>query len=175
MKQQATFRKTNTSDLILPLALGCLLLINPFFVDVQVSRPKLLIIELGTFSLLLIFLLRVIISGKLNLNPININIPIIIYIAYISVLYIVSGNKSVAENEFKRMLLCSAIFFIAANSITSGTENILQRGFILTGFVIGSCASAIYGLMQHWGQFWIFIVPKFDRVYSTYGNPIFFA
>ena len=93
------------------------------------------------------------------------------YVLYIFLSYALAKNRPVAVNEFKRMLLCAGIFFISANIIRTDRE----RLFVLSSWIIGSAVAVIYGVMQRYGRVWIFEVPSMDHVFSTFGNPIFFA
>jgi tetratricopeptide (TPR) repeat protein len=165
----------NLEKFVLPALLGALLLVDPVFIDIQIARPKLLLLELGTFVLVLVYLMNAVIRERIKWNGNGMNVPVLVYAAYIGIHFLFSPNKAVASSEFKRMLLCSAIFFVAANSSEPEQSGSAQRWLILAGFITGSAAAAVYGLMQHWGHFLIFVVPQMDRVFSTFGNPIFFA
>ncbi len=155
----------------LSLLLGILLLLNPLFPDVQISRPKLLVLELGTFILLLFFVLRWLFSENIKFKRTNFNFPVIAYFLYLIITYIFSQTKYVALSELKRMLLCVVIYFISANSGELMT--------IFSGFILGSTLATLYGIFQHWGNISIFNlvinVPKLERIFSTFGNPIFFS
>ena len=151
--------------------LSILLIINPFFPDVQIIRPKLLVLELGIFIIVLSYLIQIILSGSIKYRKTNLNIPVLIYVVYIFLIYLVTENKPVAVNELKRMLLCSSIYFVTTNIIQTDKN----RHFILISWVIGSTWAVIYGLLQRNGGIWILQVPQMSRVYSTFGNPIFFA
>ena len=168
------------SDYIPAVVLALTLVLAPILPDVQITRPKLMVIELGIFTAILVFIIKILNSGtiRIRLNPLN--VPILMYIIYIFTCYMFSDNKSVAFNEFKRMLLCSSIFFLSAN-IISPDESLCrkQRNLVLAGLLIGSSIAVIYGIMQHFGniRFFgvVFSVPQMGRCASTFGNPIFFA
>jgi len=155
----------------LSLLLGLLLFLAPLFPDVQIARPKLLVLEIGTFILLLFFVVKSVFSENIKFKKTNFNLPVIAYFSYLTFAYIFSPTKYVALSEFKRMLLCILIYFISANSGGLTT--------VLSGFILGSTLATLYGLLQHWGNFTFFNlvinVPKLDRVFSTFGNPIFFG
>ncbi|MDI6642041.1 MAG: tetratricopeptide repeat protein [Elusimicrobiota bacterium] len=159
----------------LPTLFAILLLLNPLFPDVQITRPKLMIIELGVYLLALVWILKMLYSSEIKIRNTNLNLPILTYIVYIFAAYLLSTNKSVAISEFKRMILCSAIFFLTVNIITEKNS----RNIVICGFIVGSTLATIYGLLQHWGNIvifrWTISVPQVGRVMSTFGNPIFFA
>jgi len=173
VSQKSTGTLTDGSPLlfILCLVLSCLLLIDPLFPDVQITRPKLLVLELGIFILLLLWLVNIILTGRIYIRKTNLNIPVLFYVVYIFTAYFLSNSKPVALSELKRMLLCASIFFVSTNVIVSDKN----RSIILLGWVCGTTLAVIYGIFQRWGQVWIFVVPQIYRVFSTFGNPIFFA
>src|SRR3989339_131160 len=168
--------KLSFSEILLPAILCVTLFLSPLLPDVQVSRPKLLVIELGVFCLAVSWLIKTILSDKLQLFRTPLNIPVIIYVLYVSVIFLFSPNKSVAVDELKRMFLCSLIFFLSVNIFNK--RNLL-RNIVLCGLLAGSGLSMFYGLMQHFGNLQLFGfvigVPQMSRVASTFGNPIFFA
>ncbi|OGS17738.1 MAG: hypothetical protein A3J83_01975 [Elusimicrobia bacterium RIFOXYA2_FULL_40_6] len=165
---------------MLPLILSLTLFLAPIFPDVQITRPKLLTIELGLFALLLAWLLRTIQQQKIEIRKTNLNIPIIAYIVYIFIAYTLSENKSIAFNEFKRMIICSSIYFLACNILGKDYGiNKTLRNTILSSLIAGSSIAMLYGFLQHFGDIHffglVFSVPQMGRVASTFGNPIFFA
>ncbi|MBU2614381.1 MAG: tetratricopeptide repeat protein [Elusimicrobia bacterium] len=167
-------------NFILPLLLSLTLFLDPIFPDIQIIRPKLLVIELGLFCLLFAWLIRTIQQGKIEIRKTNLNFPIIIYILYISIAYLLSENKSVAFNEFKRMLICSSIYFLSCNILGKDCEkNKTLRNTILVSLIAGSSIALLYGFLQHFGDIhlakFVFSVPQMGRAASTFGNPIFFA
>jgi O-antigen ligase len=156
---------------VMPVIMAVVLVLVPFFPDVQITRPKLLVLELSIFGLVLFWLVKAILSENVVIHKTNINLAIAVYAVYIFLAYFFADNKPVALSELKRMLLCTGMYFLAANIITS----VRDRVIVLSGWAVGSTLALIYGILQRFGGVWVFAVPKMGRVISTFGNPIFFA
>ncbi|MFH2070939.1 MAG: tetratricopeptide repeat protein [Elusimicrobiota bacterium] len=168
---KATVTGSGFAGFIIPALLSLLLLLNPLFPDVQITRPKLLLIEVSVFILLLAFVLLVLSGAEFSCYTGALALPVLVYVIFILVYYFLVPNRAVAQSELKRMLLCSVIFFISASALSDNRHRVMVIYF----WIAGSFLSVVYGLFQHWGRVWIFEVPKEGRIYSTYGNPIFFA
>lgn len=154
------------------LLLCALFFVTPFFPDVQVIRPKLFVFEIGLFAVVFCYIIKVLYAGRFEFRKTPLNIPIATYIIYVLLVYLAAGNKFVAASELKRMVLCSGVFFLAANMPKRDSERML----LLSCWAAGSAWAVVYGILQSTGGAWIFQVPKMTgRVYSTFGNPIFFA
>jgi len=94
------------------------------------------------------------------------------YVAAQLAFYAISPDKPVALNELKRCLLSVSGFLVAAHALSSDQK---WRKWALTAFISGGFLAAVYGLLQRSGGIGIISVPRMDRIFSTFGNPIFFA
>ncbi len=144
-------------------------IVVPMIPDIQISRPKLLCIEVICFILVSIILFRSIIENRFIYNKNNFILGYLIFWCYIVLRYIIAPDKPLAFNELKRW----SIALIMLYSVS--TVNVRYYGILLNSFIFGSFISVIYGFLQHTGGFWRVQVPKLDRVMSMFGNPIFFA
>ncbi|MHB9155218.1 MAG: tetratricopeptide repeat protein [Endomicrobiales bacterium] len=157
---------------ILPAGLLSLLFfLVPLFPDVKMARPKLLLVEFGLSFILFAGLFLSALNGRLRLRQSFLTAPLLCYGGLTVLLYFLSPDRLVAASELKRSLLSLAAFFVAAHVLRSGTARYRLAGAWLAGMF---CA-ALYGILQHTGGFGPVSVPRFDRVMSTFGNPIFFS
>ena len=69
-------------NLVLVVLLAVSLVLVPFFPDIQITRPKLLVLELSVFTIILLWLMKMIISEKIILRKTGVNIPVLLYIVY---------------------------------------------------------------------------------------------
>ena len=144
-------------------------LIVPIIPDVQISRPKLLFIEILSYILFSSFVIYSILKNKIIFRKNKFLYFTFLFLVYIIIRYIFSSNKLLAFTELKRFSLSIWLFY-SISLINPKHYNILFNFFIL-----GSSLAVIYGLLQYYGGLWILKVPKYDRVMSMFGNPIFFA
>ncbi|MCX5781948.1 MAG: tetratricopeptide repeat protein [Elusimicrobia bacterium] len=151
---------------------SALLLLVPVFLDIKLTRPKLMLLEFGLYGILFIWLFINLYYGKIKIKKTPIFIPVIIYLSVVSLFYYFSPDKPVALNEFKRALLSFAGYFVAANAINSEK----QRRLVIAGWITGAAIAVLYGILQHFGGIkYMIMVPQMERSMSTFGNPIFFA
>lgn len=149
-----------------------LFLISPFLVDVKITRPKLMILEVGITAIFFLWLfLSVINSEELLLAKNPVFLPVAVYSLAIVFFYLFSPNQPLSYTELRRVLLFGVTFVLASNLLDSGIK---QRFFILC-FIVGTLWASVYGILQRSGGFWRISVPQMDRVFSTFGNPIFFG
>lgn len=141
----------------------------PIIPDIQISRPKLLFVEIMCFILVSVILFRSIIENRFVYNRENFVLSYIIFWFYIVLRYVLQPDKPLAFNELKRWSIALVILYSVS------TVKAMYYDILLTSFIFGSFISVIYGLLQHTGGFWYIQVPKLDRVMSMFGNPIFFA
>ena len=141
----------------------------PLLPDVQISRPKLLGIEIISFLLLTVYIIFLIFENKVLYPKNKVFILMIMFLLYVLLRYFFFSDKVFAYNEVKRWLLSFWLLYLIS---ILGSEN---YEILITFFIIGSFLSVLYGLLQHTGGFYRIQVPKFDRVMSMFGNPIFFA
>lgn len=138
--------------------------------DVQITRPKLLIVEIGFFTLLFICLLILTFRNEMEIKKSPLTTILIFMLGMYLLSFLTSKEKSVSIFELRRLLVCLCVYFIFANFF----EYRHQR-YILLCWILGTSLAALYGILQRTGGFWIIQVPKMHRVMSFFGNPIFFA
>ncbi len=159
----------DTYQKIFVVILCAFFVIVPLLPDVQISRPKLLSIEIISFLLLTIYIIFLISENKI-LYPKNYTfILILIFLLYILLRYLFFSDKPFAYNEVKRWVLSVWLLYLLS---VLGSNN---YKVLLSFYIFGSFLAVLYGLLQHTGGFYRIQVPKFDRVMSMFGNPIFFA
>lgn len=141
----------------------------PLVPDVQISRPKLLVVELLSFILLLITLLGIVIQNKVVYRNSKFLLFILIFFCYILIKYITATDKPLAYNELKRWTLSVFLLY----TVSSIEEKYYKR--LMSFFITGSFLATLYGFLQYTGGFYRISVPKMERVMSMFGNPIFFA
>ncbi len=161
-----------TADKILSYIFALTFLISPFLPDVKITRPKLMVFEL---SFVVIFFLKLIISswrGKFEIKKNPLILPIFGYLASGFLFWLFSPNQAVSGGELRRVIFFALAFYLGSDLISSDGRS---KIFFIWCFVIGSLWAALYGVLQKSGGFWVISVPHLDRVFSTFGNPIFFG
>lgn len=146
------------------------MILIPNIPDIQITRPKLLVIEVGFLTLLFIYLLLFIFRGETQIKKSPLNIVLISMLGMYLLSFLASREKSVSIFELRRLLICLCVYFVFANFY-----EYKQRKYVLLCWLLGTSLSALYGILQRTGGFWIIQVPKLHRVMSFFGNPIFFA
>jgi len=172
-------------------------------VDVKLTRYKLFAMQLSVVLLLVFWIARVILAGRLVLKNNLMNLPVLAYGLTILLYYIFSPDKVVARNEFQRMLICVSAFFVVSN-------NIIDRRnlkYILYTWLLGSIFISLNGISSFWATknpgniltslfsslagifsavdrslhlpvrefFGIAYYGPNQRPFATFGNPNFFA
>jgi len=171
-KEKQPVSKTSTlGNDVLAYALAAILFLAPLVPDVKLTRPKLLLLETGLYGILFLWAFRSFYLSKISPRRSMVLLPAAAYVAASTVFYFLSPDKLVALSELKRSLLSFSAFLIAANIAGSARGQYI----IITSWLSGALLSALYGILQHTGGVGIVLVPKFERVMSTFGNPIFFA
>ncbi len=153
------------------LILLIVLFLAPILPDVKLSRPKLFILETGIYGSLFLWAASQFISGKIKARRIAPIVPLAVYAAAGCVMYLLSPDRPVALNEFKRALLSCAAFLVVP--LVADSDG--KRDSALAAWLGGSFCAVVYGLLQHYGGIGRLMVPQMQRVMSTFGNPIFFA
>jgi len=178
-------------------------LFSTLAIDVKLTRYKLFVMQLSVILLLVFWIVRMMLEGRLVLKSNLLNLPILFYGLAISLYYILSRDKVVARNEFQRMLICVFVFFVVANNIRDRRN----LNYILSAWVLGSIFVSLNGISSFWavknpanvltslfswlaGIFssidkWLHLpVREFfgiahygpnQRPFATFGNPNFFA
>jgi len=178
-------------------------LFSTLAIDVKLTRYKLFVMQLSVILLLVFWIVRMMLEGRLVLKSNLLNLPILFYGLAISLYYILSRDKVVARNEFQRMLICVFVFFVVANNI----HDRKNLNYILSAWLLGSIFVSLNGISSFWavknpanvltslfshlaGIFssidkWLHLpVREFfgiahygpnERPFATFGNPNFFA
>jgi len=150
---------------------GILFFLIPLVPDEKITRWKLWFLETGLFSIIILWTVHKLFYDKINLKISQLNKPVFVWFVFVVFMYIISKNKHVAELELYRVIVSSASFFLFSELY----DNKQNRNTVINFWVSGGFLAAIYGIMTHYGGFWIVITPQVDRIFSTFGNPIFFA
>ncbi len=165
-------KNSNKFDLLsvfLTVLFSIFFIIVPIIPDIQITRPKLLAIELLIFLSVATIIFIFIINATICFRKTKVYVPISFMLGYIILHYYFAYDHAISFTELKRWILCFLVFFIIS-LINSKYYKIL-----LLSWIFGSGLAVLYGYSQHYGRVWIFEVPKMDRVMSMFGNPIFFA
>lgn len=162
---------SDRSSCILSILLSLLLFCIPVFPDVKIARPKLLLIEVGLSCLVASWLLAAFVKAKLFVRRIPIAGPLFCYVATAVIYFSLAPNRPVAAGELTRIILSLLAFIAITHAITGHRD----RAIVVSGYLAGSFLAILYGILQHYGGFWIVVVPPQTRIASTFGNPIFFA
>ncbi|MEW6557669.1 MAG: O-antigen ligase family protein [Elusimicrobiota bacterium] len=163
-------KRYNFSEIII-FIVGILLFFIPLVPDEKITRWKLWVLETGLFSVLLLWLGYKILYSRIIFKISELNKPVFCWLVFIIFMYLISKNKNVAELELYRTVVSVSSFFLFSNVVS----DIKGRKTIIICWLIGGFLSAIYGIITHYGGFWIIATPQVDRIFSTFGNPIFFA
>ena len=204
-ERQSKFSKSLTEHLE-KVILGIFVffvLFSALAIDVKLTRYKLFAMQLSVILLLVFWITRAIVEGRLVIKSNLLNLPILFYGLAISLYYIFSTDKVVAKNEFQRMLFCVLIFFAVANNIRD-RKNL---NYIIFAWLLGTIFVSLNGISSFWavknpanvltslfswlaGIFssidnWVHLpVREFfgiahygpnQRPFATFGNPNFFA
>lgn len=178
-------------------------LFSALAIDVKLTRYKLFTMQLSVILLLVFWIVRMMLEGRLVLKSNLLNLPILFYGLAISLYYIFSADKVVAKNEFQRMLICVFVFFVVANNI----RNRRNLNYILSAWLLGTIFVSLNGISSFWavknpanvltslfswlavifssiGKWLHLPVREFfgiayygpnQRPFATFGNPNFFA
>jgi len=165
-------------DLGIKAGLFLLLFVAPLSLDIALVRYKLWVIEIATLWLITVWLLKKIYAGNLSLKKSFLDLPILAYGLLTVGFWLLATERTVAQDEFIRMLLCVGLFFVALNQTGNTTRK--NYDFILKVWFASTFLICLYGLGQHFGfniKFlrWDLSIPQCSRVMSTSGNPLFFA
>jgi O-antigen ligase len=166
-----SYGPAGTTALIIATLFCVLLFIAPLAPDVRLTRPKLLVLEMGLYTLLFALAASQLYFNSLKYRKSPVILPLAAYVTVQLVFYALSPDKPVALNELKRCLLSATGFLVAAHALA----NERWRQWAILAFIAGGFCAAVYGLLQHSGGIAMIAVPQMGRIISTFGNPIFFA
>ncbi len=148
IERQLNFPKSLTNNLekvILAIFLF-FVLFSALAIDVKLTRYKLFAMQLSVILLLVFWITRAMLEGRLVLKNNLLNLPILFYALAISLYYIFSTDKVVAKNEFQRMLICVLIFFIAANNI----RHRKNLNYIFSAWLLATIFVSLNGISSFW-------------------------
>jgi len=204
-ERQSNFSKPLT-EYLEKIILGIFIffiLFSALAIDVKLTRYKLFVMQLSVILLLVFWIVRMMLEGRLVLKSNFLNLPIFFYSLAIFLYYIFSRDKVVAKNEFERMLICVFIFFVVANNIRDRRT----LNYILSAWLLGSIFVCLNGISSFWAVknpanvltslfswlagifsqidkllhlparefFGIAYYGPNERPFATFGNPNFFA
>lgn len=158
-----------TLNIIFIISVFLIAFCSPVALDMKLTRYKLLFIEVAALILFMLWIVNIIRSGCLDLKN-NFLAPVIFYLAFFIIMYFVSKDKLVSRNELERSLLAFAIFLPLSEFVGRKNSRIILLFVLLSTIII-----TFYGYIQRTGGIWIFSVPGYWRVMSTFGNTDFFA
>lgn len=153
------------------LLAGLLLFFIPLIPDEKITRWKLWSLESGLFAIFLLWFFGRINSKTIQIKNSALNKPVFIWMVFICFMYFISSSAHIAELEMFRIIVCFVSFFVFSNIIIKQE----QRESLISFWIAGGVLAAIYGILTRFGGFWVVKTPQADRVFSTFGNPIFFA
>jgi len=210
LRRDVDERQSNVSQSLASFLDKFVIIVFIFFVffsalaiDVKLTRYKLFVMQLSILLLLVLWIIRMVLKGRLAVKSSLLDVPVLLYGLTILAYYIFSIDKVVATNEFQRMLVCVFGFFVFAN-------NILDRRnfkYIIYAWLLGSIFVCLNGISSFWavknpGNFLTLLFSWFsgifsridnflhlpvreffgiayyepnDRPFATFGNPDFFA
>lgn len=161
-------------DSLPPACLALTLFLAPLFPDEKLNRLKLIVLGSGLLLSLLLWALSRVFSAKCSYYSTPLDKPLILYAFSAFLYYHFSSTPSVAASELQRMVFSVGAFWVAVQ-VCSGPEGETYRKWVLTGWLWGAVLASAYGLLQKSGGIGRVQVPQIDRVFSTFGNPIFLA
>src|SRR3990170_1438634 len=176
----------NVSALCDKLLVGLLMatvIIVPLFFDIRLysvfDLSKVMALSLLTIVTLVVWSIALVFKHDFKFSHTAIDIPILAYIFIFIISSIISINPIMSLfGTYKRFegltaTLCYILLFYAiVNFVTTRKRLYL----LVIAIVAGATISSIYGIAQHLG-FDIFKWSSFEarRVFSTFGNPVFFS
>jgi putative inorganic carbon (HCO3(-)) transporter len=149
--------------------LSLLFFFIPLFPDIRLARPKLLLLEAGLCAVFAWWLLGSFLRSKMAIRRVMLFGPLVVYAAANLLFAYYAPDRLAASGELARVMLALLAYVIAANLIITPRQRIL----VLGGWMAGTLLAVGYGILQHYGGVGPLIVPRLDRIPSTFGNPIF--
>lgn len=96
--------------------------------------------------------------------------PVLLFLVYALVRYWTADIESVARQEWLRVLLYGAVFFVVLNNL-HGQEQTRWIAFTMVGLGMGLSFYAIYQFVTENNRVWGFVSPYRHRGMGTYINP----
>ncbi|MFH1352611.1 MAG: O-antigen ligase family protein [bacterium] len=142
-----------------------------FLIDVKHYRLKLIAMEIGALTFIVVFLMTSVFKKMVLWKKSPLDLWVALFFGYVLIRYLTFSDKNVARMEMEKNFLCFGLFFgISQNILKQQVKKILKI------FAISAILVAIYGLWQNFGTpVWVFNVPHISPPYATFGNQNFFA
>lgn len=156
------------------LLLTATLFLVPFFPDEKLNRLKLITFGAGLILSTVFWAVSTAMENSWSFYRTPLDPYLAIYFVSAILYYRASPNLSVAASELERMIF-SVGAYLAAVQIASRFDADRTRKMILRGWIGGLFLISVYGILQKSGGIGRLMVPQMDRVFATFGNPIFFA
>ncbi|MFH1416065.1 MAG: O-antigen ligase family protein [Elusimicrobiota bacterium] len=138
-------------------------------VDVKHTRYKLIGMELSILLLTGLWFWRDIDSiGELMRD--SLLVPLVSLGTVFTFFYLFSHNRPLAFSQWQRIFFSCLVFFLSFRFFPAAHRHRLMDYLLIAGWFAG-----IYGLLQRNGGIGMIRVPRMTRVFSTFGNPNFFA
>ncbi len=154
--------------------LGLFLLISAIAPDEKLNRLKLMALGIGFLGTALAWAVSRISESKLKYYRTPLDPWLLLYFFSALLYYYLSDHRPVAQSEFERMVFSVGAFAVAVQ-VCSGERGPLFRAWVCGGWLAGAALASFYGILQKTGGVGRIQVPQMDRVFSTFGNPIFLA
>ncbi|TLD40299.1 MAG: TPR domain protein, putative component of TonB system [Candidatus Jettenia ecosi] len=167
---------------IISLLLAAVIIV-PLFFDIRLysvfDLSKVTVLYLLTIAILVVWSIMFTLNFHFTCSHTSIDIPILAYIGVFIISSILSINPMMSLfGAYKRFEGLTAtvcyifLFYTTVNFVTTKK----RFYFLLISIIAGAAISSCYGIAQHIG-FDMFKWSSFEarRVFSTFGNPVFFS
>lgn len=152
--------------------LVALFFLSPLTLDLQITRYKLWLTQSLMLLSFAFWCVEMSLRGSLSIRRTGLGIPATLYALAGCAFYFLSDEKPVASMELARVILGALTFFTLGNCL-SEDPRWLRR--VVLAWIVGGGLACGYGLLQKSGGLGSLAVPQTDRIFSTFGNPIFFG
>ncbi|MDR4508652.1 MAG: tetratricopeptide repeat protein [Candidatus Brocadiaceae bacterium] len=170
-------------DRIIVALLIAAIVVPPLFFDIRLysvfDLSKVTALYMVTIAIVAIWAMRFAFSHSVHFASTRLDISILSYLSVFVIATIVSINPLMSLfGTYKRFEgLTATACYIFLFYVTVNFINTKKRAYLLViAIVVGAVASSFYGIAQHLG-FDFFKWSSFEarRVFSTFGNPVFFS
>ncbi|MBI4217570.1 MAG: O-antigen ligase family protein [Elusimicrobia bacterium] len=159
----------------IPLLLWTLtLFLVPLVPDEKLVRLKLIVFEVGWTLSFTAWILRQSLRERFQIYRTPADFFLLLYLVSSILFYLFSENRGAAFSELERTLFSAGCYFLTVQ-VSSGEHGSRSRRVLLTGWISGLFLVSLYSILQISGGIWKLSVPQSERVFGTFGNPIFFA
>ncbi len=179
-----TFKKVliHCDKFIIGLLLATVVIV-PLFFDIRLysvfDLSKVMALYLLTITILVIWVILLAFKYDFKLSHTALDFPILAYIFIFIISSMISINPIMSLfGTYKRFegltaTLCYILLFYATVNFATTQRRLY---LLIVATVVGAAVSSVYGIAQHLG-FDIFKWSSFEarRVFSTFGNPVFFS